>query len=109
MIIKFDGIKETELKEFNGGKGTFLANMYIDEKNKILRGKLVPGTSIGLHKHVPTSETIFILSGKGMAICDGVEEFLSAGDCHYCPQGSSHTLLNVGEEDLCFFAVVPQH
>lgn len=108
MIIKFDEIKETELKAFYGGEGALIANMYVDGKNKILRGKLIPGATIGAHRHVPSSEIIFILSGKGKAICDGVEEFLTAGDCHYCPKGSAHTLINVGEEDLCFYAVVPQ-
>jgi len=108
MIIKFDEIKETELKAFYGGDGSLIANMYVDEKNKILRGKLVPGATIGLHKHLPSSEIIFILSGKGKSVCDGVEELLIAGDCHYCPKGSEHCLMNVGEDDLCFYAVVPQ-
>ena len=108
MIIKFDEIEEKELKAFYGGDGALIANMFVDEKNKILRGKLVQGSSIGLHRHVPTAEVIFILSGKGKAICDGVEEYLSAGDCHYCPKGSEHSLINIGEEDLCFYAVVPQ-
>ena len=108
MIIKFDEIKEKELKAFYGGEGALLANMYVDDRNKILRGKLVPGTTIGLHRHEPTSEIIFILSGKAKSICDGVEELLFAGDCHYCPKGSEHCLINVGEEDLCFYAVVPQ-
>lgn len=108
MIIKFDNIKETELKGFYGGEGALNAHMFVDETNKILRGKLVPGASIGLHKHEPSSEIIFILSGKGKSVCDGVEEFLLAGDCHYCPKGSEHCLINVGEEDLCFYAVVPK-
>lgn len=108
MIIKFDEIKETELKAFYGGDGALIANMYVDEKNKILRGKLVPGVSIGLHRHVPTSEIIFILSGEGKSVCDGKEEMLRVGDCHYCPKGSEHCLINVGDEDLCFYAVVPQ-
>lgn len=108
MIIQFDQIKETELKAFYGGEGALIANMFVDEKNKILKGKLVPGATIGVHRHVPSSEMIFILSGKGKAVCDGVEEFLFAGDCHYCPKGSEHCLFNVGDEDLCFYAVVPQ-
>ena len=108
MIIKFDEIKETELKSFYGGEGALIAHMYVDEKNKILRGRLEKGSSIGLHRHVPTAEVIFILSGKGKAICDGVAEYLAAGDCHYCPKGSEHSLINIGEEDLCFYAVVPQ-
>ena len=32
----------------------------------------------------------------------------SCGYCHYCKKGSSHTLVNDGEEELVFFAVVPQ-
>ena len=35
-------------------------------------------------------------------------ERLAAGDCHYCPKGGFHTLINDGDEDLVFFAVVPQ-
>lgn len=108
MVIRFNDIEETQLKGFYGGEGALIANMYVDEKNKILRGRLVPGATIGLHRHVPSSEIIFILSGKGKAVCDGVEELLTAGDCHYCPKGSEHTLVNVGEDDLCFYAVVPQ-
>ena len=109
MIIKFDEIKETELKEFYGGEKSLCANMFVDENNKILRGKLVPGASIGAHRHEPSSEIIFIVSGQGKSVCDGVEEFLSAGDCHYCPKGSEHCLINVGQDDLLFFAVVPKH
>ena len=108
MIIKFDEMKATELKAFYGGEGVFVANMFVDENNKILRGKLAVGCSIGLHRHEPTSEVIFILSGKGKSVCDGVEEVLVRGDCHYCPKGSEHCLINIGEEDLCFYAVVPK-
>lgn len=108
MKIQFEEIIEKELKGFYGGKGSFIASMFVDEKNKILRGKLVPGSSIGLHTHDTSSETIFVYAGKGVMICDGKEELLSAGDCHYCPKGSAHTFTNNGAEDLCFYAVVPQ-
>ncbi|MBE7084581.1 MAG: cupin domain-containing protein [Clostridiales bacterium] len=107
MVIKFNEIEKKELKNFYGGNGALIANMFVDEKNKILRGRLEKGNSIGLHRHEPTSEIIFILSGKGKSVCDGKEELLSAGDCHYCPKWSEHCLINVGEEDLCFYAVVP--
>ena len=108
MIIKFNDMEEKELKAFYGGEGALNAKMFVDERNKILRGRLTPGSSIGAHKHEPTSEIIFILSGQAKSICDGKEERLFAGDCHYCPKGSEHCLINVGEEDLCFYAVVPQ-
>ena len=108
MKFTFTQLEEKQLANFYGGEGALCANMYVDENIKILRGKLVKGSSIGLHTHVPTSEVIFILSGKGKAICDGKEEYLFAGDCHYCPKGSEHTLCNAGEEDLVFYAVVPK-
>ena len=65
MILNF---KEMELKvipNFNGGEKEFRANIYQDEHNKIVNGRLIPGASIGWHCHDTSSETIFILSGKG--------------------------------------------
>ncbi len=109
MIIQFDEMETKELQAFYGGAGALIAKMFVDENNKILRGKLACGASIGLHRHTPSSEIIFITSGKGKSVCDGKEELLSAGDCHYCPKGSEHCLINVGDEDLCFYAVVPVH
>ena len=47
MLIKFDEIQEKELPAFYGGEGVFRANMHVDEQNKILRGRLEKGASIG--------------------------------------------------------------
>lgn len=108
MLIKLNDIEEKELKAFYGGEGALCAKLFTDGQNKILRGRLEVGSTIGLHVHETSSEIIFILSGKGKSICDGKEEVLSVGDCHYCPKGSEHCLINEGEEDLIFYAVVPQ-
>lgn len=107
-MIDFSKIEETSLQNFYGGKGALIASMFTDDKNRILKGRLVPGSTIGLHTHETSSEIIFILSGNGKAILDGAEEKLSAGDCHYCKKGSEHTLINDGIEDLIFYAVIPQ-
>ena len=108
MLIKLNEMEEKELKAFYGGEGALCAKLYTDGQNKILRGRLAVGSTVGLHTHEMSAEIIFILSGKGKSICDGKEEFLSAGDCHYCPKGSEHCLINEGEDDLIFYAVVPQ-
>ena len=42
-------------------------------------------------------------------IDDGSAKELSAGMCHYCPMGHEHSLINDSDEDLIFFAVVPEH
>ena len=52
---------------------------------------------------------IFVISGRGKMYIDDTVEELSAGDCHYCPPGSSHSFVNDGDEDLVFRAVVPTH
>ena len=108
MLIKLNEMEEKELKAFYGGDGALYAKLYTDGQNKMLRGRLAPGCTIGKHTHETSMEVIFILSGNGKSICDGKEEILSAGDCHYCPKGSEHCLINTGAEDLLFYAVVPQ-
>ena len=108
MLIKLNEMEEKELKAFYGGEGTLCAKLYTDGQNKILRGRLVPGASVGMHRHETSSEIIFLVAGKAKSICDGEEELLSVGDCHYCPKGSEHCLINAGEEDLIFYAVVPR-
>lgn len=108
-MIRFESIPETVLQNFKGGEGCLCASMYTDENNRILKGRLPAGSTIGLHTHDVSSEIIFILAGAGKVILDGETETLAAGDCHYCPQGHAHSLINDGDEDLVFYAVVPRH
>ena len=107
MLIEFDKMQETVTPGFLGGEGTFRSRMRVDELGKIMRGALEPGSSIGLHTHDTSSEIIYILSGEGKVLYDGGYEPLSAGSCHYCPKGHSHSLINDSGALLEFFAVVP--
>ena len=45
---------------------------------------------------------------KLIEVYDNQEELLKAGDCHYCPKGHAHSLINNSEQDLIFYAVVPE-
>ncbi|HEY8445168.1 MAG TPA: cupin domain-containing protein [Bacilli bacterium] len=107
MIINFKQMEETIKKHFYDGNKELNAKMYVDEKNKILYGKLVPGASIGLHTHETSCEVIYIISGTGKVLYDGQYETVEEGNCHYCPKGHSHSLINDSDNDLIFFAVVP--
>lgn len=106
MKIEFDKINLKVIPNFNGGTKEFETRMFVDENNKIFKGKLKPGCSIGLHLHETSSEIIYVLSGSGKVICEGIEERVSSGDCHYCKKGEKHTFINDGEENIEFFAVV---
>ena len=107
MTLDFNTMEEQTLPHFLGGEGALRAKMHTDELGKILRGVLAPGCSIGYHTHETSSEIIYILSGVGKVKYDGSEEPLKAGDCHYCPKGRSHALINNSGGPLEFFAVVP--
>ena len=108
MFIDFDKIETSTIPNFYNGEKNTVAQMYVDDLNRIMRGTLEPEASIGSHKHETGSEIIFILQGTGKALCNDEQEILSPGSCHYCPKGNSHSLINDGVEDLIFFAVVAQ-
>lgn len=107
MLLNFGQIPETVIPNMRGGEGQVAAHMFTDSCNKIMKGLLAPGCTIGLHTHDTSSEIIYILSGTGKVLYDGAYIPLAAGDCHYCPKGHAHSLINDGGENLEFFAVVP--
>ena len=109
MKIEFAKMEEKLLPNFKGGEKNLGMRMFDDGACKIMRGRLEPGASIGLHTHEGNSEMIYILSGTGKVLYDGEYEPLAAGGCHYCPMGHAHSLINDSQGDLCFFAVVPEH
>ncbi|MEG2769431.1 MAG: cupin domain-containing protein [Oscillospiraceae bacterium] len=108
MIIDFKSVPETTHKNFNGGEKSTILKIFNDDKNKIMYGKLESSASIGLHKHENNSEILYVLKGNGKVLYNGEYEKVSEGICHYCPKGDSHSLINDSENDLIFFAVVPQ-
>ena len=108
MRIDFEQIEETVIPQFKGGEKETAARMYFDGLNRIMKGRLISGASIGLHTHDTSSEIIFVTKGCGHVLYDGEKISLQAGDVHYCPKGHTHSLVNDSESDLEFSAVVPQ-
>ena len=115
MTIDFNEIELSVLPNFKGGEKEFAANMFFDGKNRIFKGRLIPGATIGMHTHDDSCEVIFILEGSGTILEMGPESDtqtrrdVKAGDCLYCPKGLTHSLMNTSEEgDLVFYAVVPK-
>ena len=109
MVIDFSNIELSIMPHFKGGEGDTKSHIFFDCMNKIMRGMLEPGCTIGYHSHETSSEIIFILSGKARCLYDDGEELLSPGQCHYCPKGHSHSLINASPtETLVYLAVVPE-
>lgn len=111
MIIDFNSIDLSVMPNFKGGEKELAANMFFDGTNRIFKGRLVPGATIGMHTHDDSCEVIFILEGSG-TIVEGLAEDqrvlpVKAGDCLYCEKGQSHSLRNTTQAgDLVFYAVV---
>ena len=108
MNIDFSERELSVLPTFQGGKKELRAKMFFDGTNRIMKGLLIPGASIGMHTHEDSSEIIFITSGRGSVIFDGESSKVYAGICHYCPKGHTHSLVNDSDGNLEFLAVVPK-
>lgn len=108
MLIEFDKLPVETVPHMRDGEGTVSLQKSTDGQVKVMKGLLPAGATIGLHTHETNSEVIYILSGRGKVLCDGVYEPLAPGACHYCPKGHGHSLMNDGTEDLTFLAVIPE-
>jgi Mannose-6-phosphate isomerase len=96
MTIDFNTMETAIIPNFKGGEKELCAQMFWDGANRIMHGVLKPGASIGEHRHETNSEILFVLSGNGTIIDDGVPSPISKGMCTYCPKGHSHSLVNTG-------------
>ena len=106
MRVDFNQIEPITIPGMNRGTGTMTAKMYADKQGKIIPCVIHPGGSIGLHQHASSDDINYVISGSGMATTDGAEEPLSAGICHICRKGSSHSIVNTGQEDLVLRTIV---
>ena len=61
-----------------------------------------------MHIQASGDDMNYIISGAGIAVCNGKEEALAAGVMHICPKGSEHSIINSGEEDLILLTVVAE-
>lgn len=107
MTINFNDIPESHIDHFKGGEGFIDTRMYFDGTNRIMRGRLQPGNTIGMHTHEDSCEIIYVLSGAVHMIYDGADEIVVPGQIHYCPKGHTHMMMNDGPEEAVFYAVVP--
>lgn len=108
MIIDFNNIEEKSFPAFKGGEKQLEARMYFDGKVRIMKGRLVPGASIGMHTHETNCEIVFVTKGNASVIYNGETIDLPQGSCHYCPKGDTHSLVNNSDADVEFTGIIPE-
>lgn len=106
MRFYFNAMNETEVSNFQGGEGKIFIKKGVYDNNRVMQLRIPKGCTIGLHKHEGNTETIYVIAGTGIAVCDGEEYKLSQGVCHVCKKGSEHTIISSGEEDLLLFSSI---
>lgn len=106
MRFDLDRIEEIRIDNFKGGKGHVVARMGINGNEKYMIFRLPVGSTIGKHKHETNMEVQFYIAGKGIVYCDGKEEIVGPGICHVCPKGSTHEVINTGDEDIVMYCSV---
>jgi mannose-6-phosphate isomerase-like protein (cupin superfamily) len=67
---------------------------------------LHPGSGIGLHTQTE-DEVYYVLSGKGEMTLDGERHDITPGTAILTRTGSSHSLKQVGPEDLVIIITYP--
>jgi mannose-6-phosphate isomerase-like protein (cupin superfamily) len=74
-----------------------------DRSQSLARARVEPGTTTAWHRLKDTSETYYILSGKGRVELgeDFIQE-VKAGDAVKIPANTAQRIQNIGEEDLVF-------
>ena len=102
-IIEHDAdVAKNEPGTHNGGGETIGYSFFAKVPNlKLIFRKraLHPGSGIGLHTQTE-DEIYYVLSGRGTMILDGQSVDITPGTAILTRTGSSHSLKQVGREDL---------
>ncbi len=109
MIIDFRNFETEIITNMRGGAGLINIKRYVDERKTIAIITIPPKSSIGIHTHKGDDEVIYVLSGSGICIDNGIEIKLVSGLVNYCPEGKEHSVVNDGLTDLEIFIVITKY
>ena len=107
-----DRVIEKPQRKF-GAPGFITVRQLINEPEE-LNGKgrvfahttVLPGNGIGFHIHTGDSEIYYVYSGKGEYNDNGTIVPIEAGDVTFCPPGTGHGVMCVGDEPLELIALI---
>ena len=109
MNVEIGKMSEVSWESRPDMEGLSFGYLMLPEQNPDLtiRAAIVPpGKVLSVHAHDTSSETFYILQGKGVLTCETDEEIpTEAGEVIYAPAGVQHGLRNTGDEDLHLLAI----
>ncbi len=115
MVKKKEKMEIEEREKMRDGEGVIkILHFFKKEEFKAnvrLCAKLIinPSCSIGLHQHLDEDEVFIILKGKGL-LFDGKKEIIvEEGDAILTGNGESHSIKNIGKEELEIIAFISKY
>lgn len=112
-MIKKKTAQEIEIrKAMRGGDGEVTVRHYLKPEEITARTRLCaelilpPKASIGVHDHINEDEVYIIQKGKGMMTDGNQEVQVETGDVILTGKGASHSIRNIGSEDLVVTAII---
>ena len=95
-----------------GGEGVYYREKFADGEDlgnavkTFAKITVTPGTRMGYHQHVGDFEFYYILKGEGKYNDNGEIVPCKPGDVFKCADGDWHCIINDGDEDLEFVALI---
>ena len=85
--------------------------LFTGTNSQLVVMSIPPGGEIGEETHVHVEQTLFFLSGTGVAIMNGAEKPISPGDVAIVSPGTRHNFKNTGAGALKVYTVYapPNH
>ena len=85
--------------------------LFTGARSQLVVMSIPPGGDIGLETHAHVEQLIFIASGQGKAVVNGVETPLTVGDVVVATPRSRHNVVNTGSMPLQIYTVYapPNH
>ncbi len=89
----------------------FRTVLHTGSKSQLVVMSIPPGGEIGMETHRSVEQSLFFLSGTGVAILNGEKRELQAGDVLVVAPGTEHNVLNTGDVPLKIYTIYapPNH
>jgi mannose-6-phosphate isomerase-like protein (cupin superfamily) len=83
----------------------FRTVLFTGTKSQLVVMHIPPQGEIGTETHPHVEQTLFILSGSGVAVLDGKEQAVQAGDALMVTPGTEHNVMNTGDVPLKVYTI----
>jgi mannose-6-phosphate isomerase-like protein (cupin superfamily) len=85
--------------------------LFTGEKSQLVVMHIPAGGEVGMEVHAHVEQSLFIHTGEGVAILDGEETPVKAGDVVTVTPGTNHNIENRSDADLKIFTIYapPNH